>query len=475
MVLALRKIVAAALCVLLLLSAPGIAHDASPVAPPLGGAADVVSFCVDPDWPPYESVTPEGQHVGIGGDLLRLAAARAGLDLRLVRTKDWEESIAQSKAGACTLLSFLNQTAKRDAWLLFTEPLFTDPNVIITHEEHSFVADLAGVSDETVVLPKGTSIEEQVRRDFPNLTVLLTDSEAEAFAMVSNRKADLTIRSMTVAVHTIKKEGWFNLKIAGHVPGYDNRLRIGVLKSAADLRDRLNQAIATITPQERALIANRHVAITVQTGLDYDLIQKIIFGFTLVLLTSLFWIAKLYRLNRELEVQSQTDSLTGLANRASLNHRFAKEIERAKRHKRPLSVIMCDLDHFKRVNDRLGHLAGDRMLRDFATLARTGTRSIDLVARWGGEEFLILCPETDAESALILARRLCETVRGHAFATGWPHSVSVGVASLRPDDTVDSLLVRADQALYQAKEEGRDRACLEIPLALPVPARTPAL
>ncbi|MFD1625590.1 diguanylate cyclase [Azospirillum griseum] len=474
-----RKIVVAALCALALSPTAGRGDGTPPVAVAVGSAmvgdTAPVSYCVDPDWPPYDSLTPQGQHVGIGGDLLRLVAGRAGLSLNLVPTKDWEESIGQSKAGACTLLNFLNQTPKRDAWLLFTEPLFTDPNVIITHEHHPFVADLAGLSDETLVLPKGTSIEERVRRDYPNLRILLTDSEADAFALLSRGKADLTIRSLTVAVYTIKTEGWFNLKIAGQIPGYDNHLRIGVLKSAPELRDRLNRAIATLTPQDRALIANRHVAITVQTGLDRDLMQKIALAFTLVLLTSLFWIAKLYRLNRTLAVASQTDALTGLANRASLNDRFAKEIERATRHKRPLSVIMCDLDHFKRVNDRLGHLAGDRMLREFAAIARASTRSIDVVARWGGEEFLILCPETDAEAALIVARRLCEAVRGHIFATGWPHSVSVGVASLRPNDTVDSLLLRADEALYQAKHQGRDQVCLETPLALPAPTRSPAL
>ncbi len=209
------------------------------------------------------------------------------------------------------------------------------------------------------------------------------------------------------------------------------------------------------------MIANNHVAINVQTALDYDLIGKIAFTFVLVALTSLFWIVKLTRLNRALKIQSQTDSLTGLANRASLNERFTKEIERSIRYGRPLSVIMVDLDHFKAINDLLGHLAGDKTLQEFAVVAKANTRVIDTVGRWGGEEFLCLCPETDAGAAMIVARRLCDAVRAHAFSTGWTHTISVGVGVLVDGDSVDSLLHRADKAMYLAKNRGRNQVCLE--------------
>lgn len=417
-----------------------------------------VTFCIDPDWPPYEVVDALGNHEGIAGDLLRLVAERAGLRLQLVRTKDWDESIAASQAGRCTMLSFLNQTPKRDAWLLFTEPLFVDPNVIVTREEHPFVADLAAVSRETLALPKGTSIEERIRRDFPALKIVLTDTEAEAFAMVSQRKADMTIRSMIVAVYTIKKEGWFNLKISGQVPGYENRLRIAVLKEYPELRDRLNAAIATLSPAEIGEISNRHVSINVQTAIDYDFLTRIVAVFSLVLATNVFWIVKLRRANRKLTVQSRTDILTSVANRAMLNERFAREVERSNRYGRPLSAILLDIDHFKLVNDECGHLAGDQVLVAIAGLVSDKVRTSDTVGRWGGEEFLVLCPETGAEDAWIVAERIRRAVEEQPFASG-RQTVSIGVASLRHGDGVDDLLHRADEALYRAKGEGRNRVC----------------
>lgn len=415
------------------------------------------TYCVDPDWPPYEVINAQGEHQGIGADLLRLAAERVEVRLRLVPTRDWNESLAASQSGRCDLLSFLNQSPKREQWLVFTEPLFVDRNVIVTREDHPFVDDLTGQGPATMVLPRGTFIEEMVRRDFPNLRLVTTETEAEAFFMVSNKQADMTVRSLIVAVYTIKKDGWFNLKVSGQIPGYENRLRIGIRKELAPLRAILDKGVAEITPSERTAVSNRHVAITVQYGIDYGLIAKIVGAFMIALLTSLFWLGKLRAMNHKLLALSLTDPLTGLANRACLNQHLEQETQRARRAGTPFSVVLLDLDHFKRVNDELGHLTGDRVLVTFANVARTTVRGQDVVGRWGGEEFLVLCPGTSLDQAGKLAERLCRMVREHDFATGRRHTVSAGIAALSDDDTVDSLLNRADLALYQAKDGGRDQ------------------
>lgn len=441
----------------------GIFLAASVLLPAAPHAADPVRFCVDPDWPPYEVIARNGTHEGIAADLLTLAANRAGVALQLFPTKDWDDSIAASQRGDCQMLSFLNQTPKRDEWLIFTEPLFIDPNVIITREEHPFIADLAAETGKTIALPRGTSIEERVRRDFPGLAIVTTGSEAEAFALVSSRKADLTIRSLTVAVYTIKKEGWFNLKVSGQIPGYQNELRVGVRKDRPDLRDQLNQGIATLTPQERQSITNQHVSINVQTAIDYRLLINVVIGFSVLLLSNLIWAIKLRRVNKQLLRASQTDRLTGLYNRAALDELLAKELERSERYGRTLSVVLIDLDQFKRVNDELGHLVGDRVLIAFADVLRATLRNYDTAGRWGGEEFLILCPETNAEQARVVAERICAATRVRPFETGWRQTVSIGFAELRPRDSIDALLRRADEALYQAKNSGRDRVCGSIP------------
>ncbi|WP_306554757.1 diguanylate cyclase domain-containing protein [Acidovorax sp.] len=259
--------------------------------------AGVIKMCVDPDWAPFERINPQGKHEGIAADLVQLVAQRVGLQIELLPVKDWDESLAASKAGRCQVMSFLNQSPDRDKWLIFTSPIFSDPNVIITREEHNFVGDLKGLKGESVALPRGTMVEERVRRDFPNLRVVLTASEPESMNLVSERQADLTIRSLIVAAHAIKTEGLFNLKISGQIPEYTNQLRMGVLKDEPILRSILDKGVKTITPQERQAIANQHVAINVQQGIDWARIYVLLALLALAILVALYVI----RSNRQLQ------------------------------------------------------------------------------------------------------------------------------------------------------------------------------
>ena len=419
-----------------------------------------VTFCVDPDWPPFERINAQGEHEGIAADLLALAARRAGLSLQLRPTRSWEESMAASRVGECRILSFLNQTPVRDGWLIFTEPVYRDANVLITREEHPLINDLAALGEASIVLPRGTMVEERVRQDYPRLRVLLTDTEAQALAMVSNRQADMTLRSLTVAAATIRQEGWFNLKIAGRVPAYDNVMRIGVRRGDEALRDQLNRGVAEIRASEVNAIVNRHVGLRVEAAPDYALIGRVVLVFVLILGSNLFWALRLRRANQRLQQLSRTDALTGLANRFELNRRLLEYHARAERYQRPLAVIMFDLDHFKAINDAHGHLTGDRVLQTFAGCVQASVRVTDCAGRWGGEEFLVLCPDASAEQAAAFAERICAATRALRPTLDLAISVSAGVAALDTDESVDSLLQRADEALYAAKSGGRDRVCV---------------
>jgi len=259
-----------------------------------------IKMCVDPDWEPYERINDKGEHEGIAADLMNLISERAGVSLKLVVTQSWDESLEASKTGKCEILSLLNQSTERDKWLLFTKPYFIDPNVFITREEHEFISNPASLSNETIVLPQGTSIEELVRRDYPNLKVIIVESEAEAIAMVSERKADMTMRSLIMAASIIKNEGHFNLKIAGQLSGYSNRLRIGVIKPEPILRDILDKAVSTVTPQEVQQIVNRYISIKAETAYDYSLLIKALLLFVFIAAIVLFWNYKLTKVNRKL-------------------------------------------------------------------------------------------------------------------------------------------------------------------------------
>jgi diguanylate cyclase (GGDEF)-like protein len=171
------------------------------------------------------------------------------------------------------------------------------------------------------------------------------------------------------------------------------------------------------------------------------------------------------RMEQELRNLATTDVLTGLPNRRQFITRLEEELARVQRNPgHDAMVLMLDLDHFKLINDSLGHAAGDQVLREFSAILLNELRKVDSAGRIGGEEFAVLLPDTDMEAARIFADRLRHKVEAEAHAGLYPTcpthpiTVSIGIAAMKSADTsVDASLVRADEALYRAKEAGRNR------------------
>ena len=159
-------------------------------------------------------------------------------------------------------------------------------------------------------------------------------------------------------------------------------------------------------------------------------------------------------------LRALTDTLTGIPNREAFDERFTLERERFLRYKHPASLAILDIDHFKRVNDNHGHLVGDRVLQTFAATIKKMIRSTDFLARFGGEEFILIMPETDASAAYLLLEKIRESVAqmpANKLGIQNPITVSGGLAVFQLGEKAEQLVERADQALYQAKDGGRNR------------------
>ncbi len=163
------------------------------------------------------------------------------------------------------------------------------------------------------------------------------------------------------------------------------------------------------------------------------------------------------RANAELAEAASTDRLTGLANRRRMEQTAEVELSRARRHHYPLSVVLFDVDWFKAVNDRHGHDAGDDVLREVASRLQGEVRKSDLLARWGGEEFLLLAPSTALAEALALAEKMRQLIAQQPFGRAGALSASFGVAQFDGSEGFSALVARADRALYRAKDGGRNR------------------
>jgi len=180
---------------------------------------------------------------------------------------------------------------------------------------------------------------------------------------------------------------------------------------------------------------------------------------------------------KALRLLAATDVLTGLPNRREFMARGLEEILRARRYNSHVCVMMMDIDHFKKVNDTWGHAVGDDVIRQVACVIRDACRLVDVVGRIGGEEFAMLLGQTDTEGALIVGQRLRETVAGRAVSLAGGQtlsvSISIGVAAMtQEDDDLSHLLARADAALYEAKQQGRNRVCLAMSPGKPKEALT---
>lgn len=166
---------------------------------------------------------------------------------------------------------------------------------------------------------------------------------------------------------------------------------------------------------------------------------------------------ELQKKNSELAYRAITDSLTGLYNRMKTEQVLRQEIQRVRRHTVPLSVILMDIDHFKRINDTLGHGVGDSVLTDVANLLQSRIRETDTVGRWGGEEFLIVCPMSTVEESSQLAEALREKIESRDFVCDHTVTASFGVASYEGGDELETIVRYADTAMYEAKNMGRNR------------------
>ena len=170
--------------------------------------------------------------------------------------------------------------------------------------------------------------------------------------------------------------------------------------------------------------------------------------------------SELLEAKNNLEIQSRTDPLTGVLNRRAILSQIGREISRAKRDNTHISISMLDFDHFKKINDTFGHLAGDAVLREGVNRVEETIRTYDAVGRFGGEEFIVVLPGANQTDAFVIAERIRLKINdknANADGVSIPFAISQGLATSNGESTVDELIAKADEALYRAKENGRNR------------------
>lgn len=432
-------------------------------------AKGTLHFCVDPDWAPLERIDEQGRHVGMAADFLTLMADHGQLQLRLVPTKDWNDSMARARSGECDLLSLANATPEREVFLDFTTPYLELPIVVVTRADVPHIANIVQVADRPLGILRGFAAGELFRLKFPGIRLVPIDSYAQGFGMVQSGELFGVLGNMASVGQMLQKNKVLDLKIAGWT-GEQAQLGIATRKDEPLLQGIFQKLVDAIEPRETQTIMNRWLAVRFEQGFDYRLFWR---TFAIVLAAGAIvvtWAMTLRRLNRQLSEAngrlaevSRRDALTGLHNRMHLDQELPSLIALCRRNRLPLSLAVIDIDFFKQVNDRHGHPFGDAALCDVARrLEASFRRSGDMVVRYGGEEFIVVVAGGSADDARARMQAFREDLRQRPVAVDGIEasiSASIGLLTTVPgaEDTPAQIIARADAALYAAKRDGRDR------------------
>lgn len=413
-----------------------------------------VLMCVDPDWMPLEAIR-DGKHIGIAADFIQIIAKKLGIPINTVVTKNWDQSVQFAQSRKCDIFSLAMETPNRRAYMDFTRPYLHVPLVVATDQKELFVPDVSAVRDKPLGIVKSYAFAELLKNRYPDLDIVDVESVSDGLRRVERGELFGFIGTLTTVGYELQRN-FPELKIAGK---FDDswELGIGVRNDTPLLLTALDKVIASIPLYKNQEILNRWISVKYETN-AFAYFWELLAAALLMSVLFAYRHHVLHKYNQKLISLSNTDALTCCANRLKLDEFLAYLVSLYSRHQETFSVILFDLDHFKQVNDKYGHLIGDKVLVEFVNLVEANTRSHDLVGRWGGEEFLIICPNTTAAEATMVAEQLRHKVNDFTFTSVGSLHASFGVAEYARKNVVpEELLSHADKALYFAKENGRNR------------------
>ena len=429
-----------------------------------------LNLCVAPNWMPYDGIDKNGNHSGLAADVYKQFSKNLGLKFNLVQTNSWNQSLEYMKEKKCDVLSLAHEIKNRKSYMKFTTPLVEINYVLATKSSERFIDDFKSILNKKLVSIKGDSVGEYLKNKYPNIDLIEVESIVDGLKLISDGKAFGFIDTTLAIGYAISKHGLFDLKITGKIDWVSNQ-SIATSISNPMLYIIMQKAVDSITKDQKRVLDTSLVNITYEKGIDYSLVWKILAVSFLILLVSLYWMRKITLANRllreanktidiknkELESLANTDKLTGLYNRHKIDEVLNDELNRSSRTLSTFGVILIDIDYFKRVNDTYGHQMGDAFLIEFSKILKLNSRKTDIVGRWGGEEFMIICIETNLDGILSLAQSLRKEIESFSFNVNEHKTASFGVSVYKKNENINSMIKRADDALYRAKENGRNK------------------
>ena len=340
--------------------------------------------------------------------------------------------------------------------------IHTVPLALATTNNKNLITDLSMLEKKTILVINNNDIFKKLTKEFPSVNFKKEDSIKKAFNLLKNDRVFAVIDDTLTLSHYIIKNNFNNIKLSGTLP-FQKEIRISTSKDNHILINIINKLIKGLDEKEKALFLKKYQLILYQKITDYSWLYKF-------LLPLLVLLAIIIRINSKLRIEikqkkiaqqelleyANTDKLTKIFNRGKIESLLISEIKRSKRFNSTFSIIFMDIDDFKQINDELGHLEGDKVLCSIAKTISKNIRESDFFGRWGGEEFIIILPQTNARQAHHLALSLKETLSKKSADLNKDVTLSFGITEYLSSDTKRDLVKRADEAMYSVKRSGKN-------------------
>lgn len=412
-------------------------------------------------WPPFNfhASKQPNELEGISADFWNLIVKRTGMKAVFVPSSTWGATVDSIKTKTADVSLGTSISKDKEPYAIFSKPYASFPHVIVTDKTIDFIPGLEALEGKRVAIGQGYSIIGLISAKYPKIVVVEVEDTREGLKLLSSGRVDAVVDILPVVAYMINADHLFDLKISGTTE-FNFDVRMMIRNDYPQLKSIIDKAIDTVSVAERQKILNRYIAVTYQDKVDYGWVYGISFGALFIIAIFVYRQFEMGKYNKRLLQMATTDPLTQLANRIRLDEKLLECHQFYRRSRRKYSVMILDLDNFKRINDTYGHLIGDKILVQLSRILRKNLRDIDIVGRWGGEEFMIICPETDIEGINYLALKLQEVINAYDFPHIHTLTCSFGISESQDEDRIENVVGRADSALYRAKEEGKNRICI---------------
>lgn len=413
------------------------------------------------NYPPF-TIVNENKLSGIEIDYFKLINKKLGENAQIETFEKNKNALKQIKEDANNIKYAFGKYDLEDKNTITSSNISSIKIALATLIDKDYISDLNELTNKKIAIVKYSSIYKEFKKSYPFIDFVETKNLDEALKKLNEKKVYGVVSKLPALTYNIKQNSFTNMKISGIFDKKFN-LRLLINRNNQELQSILNKTISTITKEERDEINNKYFSIVYEEKTDYSWAYRVFFLLSAIILIILVVNRKLKKeikkrkvVEEELFKVANIDALTNVYNRRKIETLYESELQRVKRYKRDLSIIFFDIDNFKLVNDELGHHTGDEVLIRLASVVKNNIRKTDCFGRWGGEEFVIILPETSKEQASNIAYLLKSKINSTDFNINRDVTCSFGVAQFEETDSADSLLTRADNAMYYIKRNGKN-------------------